>query len=105
MNFDDQEYAYLVVELRPCTNDDQYTDIVMSDEHYIIHRLDACKDLETAMYATIDIDRTQVEHKHIVLHHESLAKLLHGIHGEYEPQPQREIFKLIEQAKAKGLKE
>lgn len=104
MNFNDQEYAYIVAELRPCTDAEEYTDIVVNDEHYIIHRLDACKDLNTAMYTAIDIERTESDHKHIVLHHESLAKLLHGIYGEYEPQPQREVFKLIEQAKAKGVK-
>ena len=100
----DNEYAYVVAELRPCTDQDEYTDLVINDDHYIIHRLDACKDSKTAMYTAIDIERTEPNHKHITLHHESLMKLIHGIHGEYEPQPQREVFRLLEQAKEQGLK-
>ncbi|ALD01646.1 hypothetical protein AMQ28_04285 [Acinetobacter sp. TTH0-4] len=103
MNFNDQEYAYIVAELRPCTDVEEYTDIVFNNEHYIIHRIDACKDLNTAMYTAIDIERTQPTHKHLTLHHESLQKLLAGIHGEYEPMPQREVFRLLEVAKQKEL--
>lgn len=104
MTFDNQEYAYVVAELRPCNDTDEYTDLVIDNEHYAIHRLDPCKDMQTAMYTAIDIERTEPNHKHITLHHESLMKLIHGIHGEYEPQPQCEVFKLLEQAKAQGLK-
>ena len=102
MTFDNQEYAYIVAELRPCTDDEQYTDLVIDDDHFVIHRLDPCKDPKTAMYTAIDIERTEPTHKHITLHLESLMKLIHGIHGEYEPQPKREVFKLLEQAKDKG---
>lgn len=101
---DNLEYAYVVAELRTSTDADQYTDLVIDNEHYIIHSLDACKDLDTAMYTAIDIERTEPSHKHITLHHESLMKLIHGIHGEYEPQPQREVFKLLQQAKEQGVK-
>lgn len=103
MNFDDQEYAYVVAELRPNTEQDGYADLVINDENYTIHRIDACKDLDTAMYTAIDIERTQPTHTHLTMHHESLQKLLAGIHGEYEPMPQREVFKLLEAAKQKGV--
>lgn len=97
-----QKYAYIVAELRPCTDADDYTDMVINDEHFIIHRLDACKDGETAMYTAIDIERTKPEHSHITLHHESIHKLLGGILGGCEPQPQREIFKLLALQKNRG---
>ena len=100
----DPKYVYVVAELRPCTDADQYTDIVIGDGHYIIHRLDACKDSDTATYTAIDIERTQPEHRHITLHLESLIKLINGIHGEYEPCPQREVFKLLALAKEQGIK-
>ncbi|MEF9993657.1 MAG: hypothetical protein RR771_04530 [Acinetobacter sp.] len=54
-------------------------------------------------YTAIDIERTQPTHTHLTMHHESLQKLLAGIHGEYEPMPQREVFKLLEAAKQKGV--
>ena len=57
----DNEYAYVVAELRPCTDQDEYTDLVINDDHYIIHRLDACKDSKTAMYTAIDIERTETK--------------------------------------------
>ncbi|MCH4248866.1 MAG: hypothetical protein LKF82_13730 [Acinetobacter populi] len=98
-----EQYNYVVAELRPCTDQDEYTDIVINNEFYIIHRLDACKDLNTAMYTAIDIERTQPSHKHLTLHHESLLKLIEGINGDYEPQPQREVFKLMALAKAQGV--
>ena len=72
--------------------------------------IDLCKcyRLATVIYrlrhAGYDIERTQPEHSHITLHIESLLKLFDGIKGEYEPQPQREIFKLLAIAKEQGIK-
>lgn len=73
---------YVVAECRPSKEEDGYADIVLNDETYIFTSVEPVEDIKQAILLTIDINRAKPEHKHIVLHHESLKKLIDGINGQ-----------------------
>ena len=73
---------YVVAECRPNTNKDGYADIVINDETYIFTSVEPVESIREAILLTIDIGRANPGNKHIVLHHESLQKLLYGIQGQ-----------------------
>lgn len=73
---------YVVAECRPSKEEDGYADIVFNDETYIFTSVEPVEDIKQAILLTIDINRSKPEHKYIVLHHESLKKLIDGINGQ-----------------------
>lgn len=73
---------YVVAECRPCTDQDEYADITIDDETYIFKSVEPAESIKAAILITIDVERTNPTHKHVVLHHESLLKLCKGIQGE-----------------------
>ncbi|MBF1882353.1 hypothetical protein [Acinetobacter baumannii] len=73
---------YVVAECRPSTDEDGYADVVINDETYIFTSIEPVESIKEAILLTIDISRINPDHKHIVLHYESLQKLLNGIHGQ-----------------------
>ncbi|MFP0384506.1 hypothetical protein [Acinetobacter baumannii] len=81
--------AYVVAELRPSTDEDNYADINIGDESYIFCSIEPVmdtgdwqKNIQAAILVGIDIERTRPEHKHITLHAESILKLCNGIQGK-----------------------
>jgi len=56
--------------------------MVFNAETYIFTSIEPVENLKQAILLTIDISHSKPNHKHIVLHHDSIAKLMHGIHGE-----------------------
>ncbi|MFA3051025.1 hypothetical protein KWE42_17250 [Acinetobacter pittii] len=81
--------AYVVAELKPSTNEDNYADINIGDESYIFCSIEPVmdtgdwqKNIQAAILIGIDIERTRPEHKHITLHAESILKLCKGIQGK-----------------------
>ena len=76
------DIQYVVAECRPSADEDGYADIVFDDETYIFTSIEPVENLNQAILLTIDINRANKNHKHIVLHHQSLQKLLKGIHGQ-----------------------
>lgn len=76
------DIQYVVAECRPSVDEDGYADIVINDETYIFTSIEPVESINEAILLTIDINRTNKNHKHIVLHHESLLKLCKGIQGE-----------------------
>ncbi|MEG0346604.1 MAG: hypothetical protein RR605_00985 [Acinetobacter sp.] len=81
--------AYVVVELRPSTNDENYADMNIGDDSYVFHSIEPImnmgswqKNIETAILIGDDIERTNPNHRHITLHAESILKLCKGIQGE-----------------------
>lgn len=76
------DIQYVVAECRPSVDEDGYADMVINDETYIFTSIEPVESIKEAILLTIDINRTNKNHKHIVLHHESLQKLLDSIHGQ-----------------------
>ncbi|HAV3454084.1 hypothetical protein HN264_08140 [Acinetobacter baumannii] len=81
--------AYIVVECRPSTEEDNYADINIGDDSYIFCSIEPVmdtgnwqKNIQAAILIGIDIERTRPEHKHITLHAESILKLCKGIQGK-----------------------
>ncbi|HEM8163497.1 hypothetical protein ABFP00_05565 [Acinetobacter baumannii] len=81
--------AYLVAELKPSSDEDNYADINIGDESYIFCSIEPVidtgdwqKNIQAAILIGIDIERTRPEHKHITLHAESILKLCKGIQGK-----------------------
>ena len=74
--------VYVVAECRPTTDEDGYADIVINDETYVFQSVEPAERLKSAILITIDINRANPSHKHIVLHHQSLSLLMQGIQGE-----------------------
>lgn len=73
---------YIVVECRLSTEEDGYADIVIQDDTYIFESVEPAENMRIAMLIAIDIERTKPEHKHIILHAESILKLCKSIQGE-----------------------
>lgn len=74
--------VYVVAECRPSTEEDGYADIVIDDETYIFTAVEPAEDIQAAMLISIDIERAKPKHKSIVLHHQSILKLINGIEGK-----------------------
>ena len=81
--------AFVVAELKPSTDEDNYADINIGDESYIFCSIEPVmdtgdwqKNIQAAILIGIDIERTRPEHKHITLHAESILKLCKGIQGK-----------------------
>ncbi|MFW1645329.1 hypothetical protein [Acinetobacter guillouiae] len=74
--------AYVVAECRPSSEEDGYADIVFDDQTYIFESVEPAENIQDAMLITIDIERARPNHKSIVLHHQSLLKLIEGIEGK-----------------------
>ncbi|MCU4434726.1 hypothetical protein KTH93_04445 [Acinetobacter bereziniae] len=74
--------AYVVAECRPSSEEDGYADIVFDDQTYIFESVEPAENIQAAMLITIDIERARPKHKSIVLHHQSLLKLIEGIEGK-----------------------
>lgn len=72
---------YVVAECQPC-EEEGYADIVINDQAYFFKCVEPAEDINAAMLITIDIERSNSSHKAIVLHHESILKLCHGIEGK-----------------------
>ena len=77
--------AYLVVECRP-VKDEGYADLNIGDDSYIFHNFDAIlntgdweRNIRDAILVGIDINRTQPDHKYIVMHPASILKLTKAI--------------------------
>ena len=80
--------AYVVVECRPSTDEDNYADINIGDDSYVFCSIEPVldtgdwqKNIEAAILIGIDIERTKPNHQHITLHAESISKLCKGIQG------------------------
>lgn len=76
--------AYVVAECRPSSEEDGYADIVFDDQTYIFESVEPAENIQAAMLITIDIERARPNHKSIVLHHQSLLKLIEGKTISYE---------------------
>lgn len=81
--------AYIVVECRPITDEENYADLNIGDDSYVFCSIEPImnsgnwqKNSEAAILIGIDIERTKPTHKHITLHAESVLKLCKGIQGE-----------------------
>lgn len=81
--------AYIVAELRPSTDEDNYADMNIGDDGYIFCSIEPIQDtgdwktnIGQAILIGMDIERTNPQHKHITLHAESILKLVKGIKGE-----------------------
>lgn len=81
--------AYIVVECRPTTDEENYADLNIGDDSYvfcsvepIVNSGDWEKNIEAAILIGVDIERTNPTHKHITLHAESVLKLCKGLQGE-----------------------
>ena len=81
--------AYVVVECRPSTDEDNYADINIGDDSYVFCSIEPVldtgdwqKNIEAAILIGIDIERTKPNHKHLTLHAESVSKLCRGMQGE-----------------------
>ena len=81
--------AYVVVELRPSTDEENYADINIGDDSYVFCSIEPImdmgnwqKNIEAAILIGEDIERTKPDHRHITLHAESILKLCKGIQGE-----------------------
>ena len=82
MNYDDNEYAYVIAECRPTNDDDQYASILINGDGYIFTHVQPVKDMQAAYSVMTDIDRNRPDNTFIVLHHQSLAQLFDGITGK-----------------------
>jgi hypothetical protein len=71
--------AYVVAECRPSTDKEGYADIVFDDQTYIFENVEAAENLKSAILITIDIERTKPKNKALILHEESLLKLLDSL--------------------------
>lgn len=83
------DIAYIVVECRPSTNEENYADINIGDDSYVFCAIEPImdtgdwhKNIEAAILIGIDIERTKPNHKHITLHAKSILKLANGIQGD-----------------------
>ena len=81
--------AYVVVELRQSTDEENYADMNIGDESYVFCSIEPVantgdwqKNIQAAILIGIDIERTKPNHRHITLHAESILKLCKGIQGE-----------------------
>lgn len=72
---------YVVAECRPCEENDEYADLTIDDVTYIFEAVEPAEDIKSAILITLDIERSRPANKHVVLHHESLLKLINGING------------------------
>ncbi|HGH3624899.1 TPA: hypothetical protein ACJK69_002852 [Acinetobacter baumannii] len=83
------DIAYIVAELRPSTDEENYADINIGDDSYVFCSIEPIqntgdwqKNIQQAILIGMDIERANPQHKHITLHAESILKLCKGIQGE-----------------------
>ena len=74
-------FPYVIAECRPVQEQEEYTDILIADEHYIFESVEPAEDIKAAILITIDIERIKPNHKAIVLHGQSIKALLDGLLG------------------------
>ncbi len=72
---------YVVAECRQNTDMDKYADIIIDDGPHTFVSVEPAENIKAAILISMDIERINPKHKVVVLHHESLQKLIDGITG------------------------